>query len=78
MASASGLASCIESDKMKWYPLYCNREEATISKGLGNAMGNELHHVDVRRVGDAGSSPASGFGIGNFSKSWRELIQPQV
>ena len=38
-------------------------------------MGDELHQNDVRRVGDAGSSPALGFGFENFSKSWRELIQ---
>ena len=29
---------------------------------------------DVRREGEAGGSPASGFGCGNF-QSWRELIQ---
>ena len=33
---------------------------------------------DVRREGEAGGSPALGFGIGNFPESWRELIQTQV
>ena len=44
------------------------------------ALGLAMNYIvnDVRRVGDAGSSPASGFGFGNFSKSGRELIQAEV